>query len=595
MVERVKELEHRGFQFEAADGSFDLLIRARDRRVRAALPARVVARDRREARGRQGPDRGHDQDLGRRRALRAHRGGQRPGQRARHGAARGDRRDAIRTCATSSSSTTRCASWTSAKGTGAVTRVLLDASDGADTWGAIGVSRERHRGELGGARRLARGRHAARPRRAPARRAERGPRDAHRRDPARPAGPRRAARRRRVLDVAALRPALARPARAGVRARVRRAARRAATPARSRPAPPACTSRCAPPASTDGDEVVTSPFSFVASANVIALRARAAGVRRHRPASRSTSTRTPPPRRSPTRTTGAAAGPHLRLPGRHAGVRARSALPGSSRTPARRWARCTPTARRSAGAATWRCSASTPNKQLTTGEGGMVAARRRRAQGARSTPSATRAARPTWAGSTTTGSASTTASRDLACALGLAQLERLDDMLAARARVAALVPRGAGRRSRASSCPARTRAATAAAGSSTWSSCRAGVDRDATIAALRERGVESKPYLPAIHLMSFYRERFGHRRGRVPGLRGRRRPLARAAVLPGAQRGAQVARVAEALGASWARRLDPSPIAPVVRDVRIPGHVVPELRGGAGQAGAELQRAQPFA
>jgi 2-isopropylmalate synthase len=26
------------------------------------------------------------------------------------------------------------------KGTGAVTRVLLDASDGADTWGAIGVS-----------------------------------------------------------------------------------------------------------------------------------------------------------------------------------------------------------------------------------------------------------------------------------------------------------------------------------------------------------------------------------------------------------------------------------------------------------------------
>jgi 2-isopropylmalate synthase len=26
------------------------------------------------------------------------------------------------------------------KGTGAVTRVLLDASDGSDTWGAIGVS-----------------------------------------------------------------------------------------------------------------------------------------------------------------------------------------------------------------------------------------------------------------------------------------------------------------------------------------------------------------------------------------------------------------------------------------------------------------------
>ena len=30
------------------------------------------------------------------------------------------------------------------------------------------------------------------------------------------------------------------------------------------------------------------------------------------------------------------------------------------------------------------------------------------------------------------------------------------------------------------------------------------------------RGVQSKPYLPAIHLMSFYRERFGHRPGEFP-------------------------------------------------------------------------------
>ena len=43
-----------------------------------------------------------------------------------------------------------------------------------------------------------------------------------------------------------------------------------------------------------------------------------------------------------------------------------------------------------------------------------------------------------------------------------------------------------------------------------------GVDRDATIRALRERGVQSKPYLPAIHLMSYYRETFGHREGEFP-------------------------------------------------------------------------------
>ena len=42
------------------------------------------------------------------------------------------------------------------------------------------------------------------------------------------------------------------------------------------------------------------------------------------------------------------------------------------------------------------------------------------------------------------------------------------------------------------------------------------MDRDETVRALREHGVQSKPYLPAIHLMSFYRERFGHRPGEFP-------------------------------------------------------------------------------
>jgi len=35
--------------------------------------------------------------------------------------------------------------------------------------------------------------------------------------------------------------------------------------------------------------------------------------------------------------------------------------------------------------------------------------------------------------------------------------------------------------------------------------------------ALRdEHGIASKPYLPAIHLMSYYRETFGHREGEFP-------------------------------------------------------------------------------
>ena len=124
VVERVKELEHEGYQFEAADGSFELLMRRETGELRAAVPAGVLARDRREARRRQGRDRGDDQDLGRRRALRAHRRGQRPGQRARRGAARRRSARSTRTCATSSSSTSRSASSTRRKGTGAVTRVL---------------------------------------------------------------------------------------------------------------------------------------------------------------------------------------------------------------------------------------------------------------------------------------------------------------------------------------------------------------------------------------------------------------------------------------------------------------------------------------
>jgi perosamine synthetase len=43
-----------------------------------------------------------------------------------------------------------------------------------------------------------------------------------------------------------------------------------------------------------------------------------------------------------------------------------------------------------------------------------------------------------------------------------------------------------------------------------------GVDRDAVIRVLAERGIPSKPYFPAVHLMTFYRERFGHRDGEFP-------------------------------------------------------------------------------
>jgi len=78
------------------------------------------------------------------------------------------------------------------------------------------------------------------------------------------------------------------------------------------------------------------------------------------------------------------------------------------------------------------------------------------------------------------------------------------------------------------------------------------VAREETIRALAERGIQSKPYLPAIHLMSFYRERLGHREGEFPICED---VAARSLALPffPEMSEGQVARVAEAVRAVLAR------------------------------------------
>jgi perosamine synthetase len=104
---------------------------------------------------------------------------------------------------------------------------------------------------------------------------------------------------------------------------------------------------------------------------------------------------------------------------------------------------------------------------------------------------------------------------DISCALGLAQLERLDDLLAARARVA-----GWYREALAGLEELELPCLDEGGNRRGWFvfvvQLPRGVDRDETVRALAQRGVQSKPYLPAIHLMSFYRERFGHRPGEFP-------------------------------------------------------------------------------
>ena len=65
--------------------------------------------------------------------------------------------------------------------------------------------------------------------------------------------------------------------------------------------------------------------------------------------------------------------------------------------------------------------------------------------------------------------------------------------------------------------------------------------------ALAQAGIQSKPYLPAIHLMSFYRERYGHREGEFPVCES---VAARSLALPffPEMSEGEVARVSEQLG-----------------------------------------------
>ena len=91
-VESLKQREHRGYHYEAAPASFELLLRREAGSYALALQPRELPGDDREAGRGRGRDGGDDQGRGRRRALRQGRRGQRPRQRPRPGAAGGDRR-----------------------------------------------------------------------------------------------------------------------------------------------------------------------------------------------------------------------------------------------------------------------------------------------------------------------------------------------------------------------------------------------------------------------------------------------------------------------------------------------------------------------
>jgi perosamine synthetase len=155
-----------------------------------------------------------------------------------------------------------------------------------------------------------------------------------------------------------------------------------------------------------------------------------------------------------------------------------------------------------------------PNKQLTTGEGGMVTTGSEREwELLASLRNQGRAETDGWLDHSRYGY--NYRLDDLSAAIGLAQLEKLDRLLAGRAEVAASYngllagvegiepPLADDADHRRSWFVYVVRLAPE-------------IDRDHVIVRLGENGIQTRPYMPSIHLQAYMRERFGFREGMFP-------------------------------------------------------------------------------
>jgi perosamine synthetase len=192
------------------------------------------------------------------------------------------------------------------------------------------------------------------------------------------------------------------------------------------------------------------------------------------------------------------------------------------------------------------------NKQLTTGEGGMlvppsaeIAGRARRERNQGRAPDMGRVEHQ--------GLGFNYRLPEVGAALGVAQLERVEELLSERARIAATYRELLGPLEGVE-LPCEDRGNERRSWFVYVVQLPAGADRDEVIAELARRGVQSKAYLPCIHLLPFYRERFGFRGGEFPVAE---RVAERALALPffTAMTPGDVERVAGALAQSLGRRV----------------------------------------
>ena len=104
---------------------------------------------------------------------------------------------------------------------------------------------------------------------------------------------------------------------------------------------------------------------------------------------------------------------------------------------------------------------------------------------------------------------------ELSCALGVAQLERIEELLAKRERVARMYNERLGR-IKGVELPFVSPETTRMSWFVYVIRLAPELDRDLVMARLEERGVASRPYFSPIHLQPFYVEQFGYRDGDFP-------------------------------------------------------------------------------
>ncbi len=155
------------------------------------------------------------------------------------------------------------------------------------------------------------------------------------------------------------------------------------------------------------------------------------------------------------------------------------------------------------------------NKQMTTGEGGMIVTNDRAVDElCRSLRNQGRTPDMQWLDHKYLGF--NYRMDEMSAALGLAQIEKIDFLIKKRQEIARWYGKELKRIRSLVEIPR-----TAPGATHTWfvyvvQIKNSRTNRDTVIQELAKRGVSSKPYLPSIHLFSFYKDRFGYDAGDFP-------------------------------------------------------------------------------